>query len=277
MRERMTNSWLNGEATEHIAISDRSVLFGDSCFSTVAIRDGEPELWSRHRERLQLTAARLRFPALDIARLEQEVGVACQGVGRGILRVTLTRGSGGRGYGLPAQSAVQRLLLRRDWPTDIETRAREGVALRWCETSLSPQPLLAGLKHGNRLEQVLARAEWQDSQIAEGLMCDDQGHVVEATTSNVFFRSARGPWCTPALHRCGVAGVMRAEILAQLSLRGEPAQVAEFRPVELLQASEWFVCNAVVGIWPVVALAEQRWPIGEHTRLLQRLIARNLG
>lgn len=271
----MTNHWLNGEATEQLAITDRSVLFGDSCFSTVAIRAGEPELWSRHRERLQQTTERLRFPAVDYAQLEQEVRVACQGVARGILRLTLTRGSGGRGYGLPVQASVQRLLSRRDWPADIESRGREGVTLRWCEMRLSPQPALAGLKHGNRLEQVLARAEWQDAQIAEGLMCDDQGHVVEGTTSNLFFRHQQGQWCTPMLQRCGVAGVMRAEILAQLSARGETVQVAEFHPTALLQASEVFVCNAVIGIWPVRALAEQRWSIGEQTRMLQRLIARD--
>ena len=271
----MTNSWCNGEPTTQLAIDDRGLLFGDSCFTTAAIRNGMPELWSRHRERLQQTAQRLRFPQLDVAALEREVNQACADVERGILRVSLTRGSGGRGYALPCDAQPKRLLLRRDWPADIDSRAREGASVRWCETRLSSQPLLAGLKHGNRLEQVLARAEWQDAQIAEGLMCDDRGAVVEGTTSNLFFRNANGQWCTPLLTRCGVAGVMRAELLTRFQQLGLSVQQGDYWPEAVLAASELFLCNAVIGIWPVVALADKTWPIGEVTRQLQKLIGRN--
>ena len=271
----MISSWCNGEPATQLAIDDRSVLFGDSCFSTIAIRNGVPELWPRHRERLQLTVQRLRFLSPDWPALEREVAAACAGVERGILRVTLTRGRGGRGYGLPTEAQMQRLLLRRDWPLDIERFGRDGIRLRWCETRLSAQPLLAGLKHGNRLEQVLARAEWQDAQIAEGLMCDDRGAVVEGTSSNLFFRTADGRWCTPSLQRCGVAGVMRAELLAQCELHGLPVEIGDFLPDALLTATEVFLCNAVIGIWPVIALATQQWAIGPGTRQLQQLIGRN--
>lgn len=271
----MISSWCNGEPATQLPIDDRSVLFGDSCFSTIAVANGQPALWSRHRERLQLTVQRLRFPEPDWQALERELAAACSGVERGIVRITLTRGRGGRGYGLPANGECQRLLLCRDWPQDIEPRGRDGIRIRWCDTRLSTQPLLAGLKHGNRLEQVLARAEWQDAQIAEGLMCDDRGLVVEGTTSNLFFRAADGHWCTPSLPRCGVAGVMRAELLAQCEQQGLPVEVADFQPDALLAATEVFLCNAVIGIWPVIALAERQWPIGAATRQLQQLIGRN--
>lgn len=270
----MLTSWCNGKLSAQIACDDRSVLFGDSCFSTIAIRDGQAELWQRHRERLEMTVQRLRFPVVDFLLLEQEVAQACAGIARGILRVTLTRGSGGRGYALPGHADPLRLLLRRDWPADVEPRARDGVELRWCDTRLARQPLLAGLKHGNRLEQVLARAEWQDAQIAEGLMCDDQGHVIEGTTSNLFFRNRQGEWCTPDLQHCGVAGVMRAEILSRLALHGKTVREQAFRPEALMEASEVFVCNAVIGIWPVVALAAQRWAIGADSVWLQEQILR---
>lgn len=269
-------SWVNGVASDTVAITDRSLLFGDSCFTTVAVRAGQPRQWSRHRERLLQTTAQLRFPSLDIAQLEQEVFSACQPVDRAILRITLTRGSGGRGYALPDTVQAQRLLLLRDWPADIEVRGQTGIRVRWCETRLSAQPLLAGLKHGNRLEQVLARAEWQDAQIAEGLMCDDLGQVVEGTTSNLFFRSMDGQWCTPSLQRCGVAGVMRAELLEAFKKAEENVREAAFTPAQLLAATEVFLCNAVIGIWPVVALADRQWLIGERTRQMQHYLERNL-
>lgn len=270
-------SWCNGELNGQVASDDRALLFGDSCFTTVAIQNGRPELWSRHRERLLTTTQQLRFPALDMPQLEQEVELACHDVERAVLRVTLSRGSGGRGYALPDRVQPQRHLLRRPWPADVEQRARDGVHLRWCQARLAHQPLLAGLKHGNRLEQILARAEWQTAQIAEGLMCDYQGHVIEGTTSNVFFRDPCGNWCTPDLAQCGVAGVMRAEILARLQQQGLPVLVQDFMPDAIGQCTEIFVCNAVAGIWPVVELMGQRWPIGAQTRWLQTALGRDAG
>jgi len=270
----MMTSWLNGLPCDRIAMTDRALLFGDSCFTTIAVRDGQPELWPRHRERLLQTVRRLNFPELDIGMLASEVMLACRNVPRAILRVTLTRGSGGRGYGLPTESILQRMLLRRDWPADIDSGARDGVALCWCETRLAQQPLLAGLKHGNRLEQVLARAEWQDPLFAEGLMCDTDGHVIEGTSSNLFFRHSSGHWCTPALDRCGVAGVMRAELLMQLRASSEVVVEGNYRPDDLNSATEVFVCNSIIGIWPVTVLSDCQWPVGNRTRTLQVAIGR---
>ncbi|NQD38908.1 aminodeoxychorismate lyase [Permianibacter sp. IMCC34836] len=272
----MTDSWLDGIPCDRIAVDDRALLFGDSCFTTIAVRDGQPELWPRHRERLQQSLLRLQFPVLDLNLLTQEVMAACAGVERAILRVTLTRGAGGRGYALPVAGNVRRLLLRRDWPADIDQRGRDGVQLRWCETQLSEQPLLAGLKHGNRLEQVLARAEWQDARIAEGLMCDRNGHVIEGTTSNLFFCNADGHWCTPALDRCGVAGVMRAELLARFQAQGINVAQGDYSMADVQTATEVFICNSIIGLWPVLALADRRWVIGEQTRRLQQAIGRSV-
>lgn len=270
-------TWCNGEQGGQVASDDRALLFGDSCFTTMAIRAGQPELWSRHRERLLATTEQLQFPPLDMVQLEREVAVACRDVERAVLRVTLSRGCGGRGYALPDSGQPQRHLLRRPWPVNVEQRARDGVQLRWCQAKLAHQPLLAGLKHGNRLEQILARAEWQAPQIAEGLMCDYHGHVIEGTTSNVFFRDARGNWCTPALTQCGVAGVMRAEILARLQQQGQSVLIQDFAPDAIGQCTEIFVCNAVAGIWPVIELNGQRWPIGTQTRWLQAALRRDTG
>jgi 4-amino-4-deoxychorismate lyase len=146
-----------------------------------------------------------------------------------------------------------------------------GITLRWCATRLSRNALLAGIKHSNRLEQVLAQAEWRDENIAEGLMLDTEGELVCGTMTNVFL-VLEGSLITPDLRYSGIAGVMRKNVLmlaASLNIETEQRAV---RAEEVQAAQELFVCNAVRGIQPVIALEQQQWPTGELTRkLLQAL------
>src|SRR5690606_31058408 len=135
-------------------------------------------------------------------------------------------------------------------------------------TRLAEQPLLAGLKHLNRLEQVLARAEWQDTRYAEGLLCDVSGRIVEGVFSNLFLVRG-GVLQTPALTRCGVAGVMRAELLEYAASLGVPCAVGDYERADLLVADEIFVCNSLYGVWPVRRFAGRDWPVGPLTRTLQ--------
>lgn len=153
---------------------------------------------------------------------------------------------------------------------------RTGLRLRWCRLRLARQPALAGLKHLNRLEQVLARSEWRDPRIDEGLCLDTGGNVVCATTANLFVVRG-GVLATPALDQCGVAGVARAFLLARARRRW-PVQVRALRPAELLAADELFLCNAVRGVMPVRALGERRWQPGPVTAALgYTLAARGIG
>lgn len=150
--------------------------------------------------------------------------------------------------------------------------AEQGVHLFPCTTRLSEQPALAGLKHLNRLEQVLARAEWQDSAYAEGLMRDMTGRVVEGVFSNLFIVKA-GELLTPSLERCGVAGVMREELLHRASQAGVKTQITDISMERLLGADEIFVCNSLYGVWPVRQFETSVWSVGPLTRKLQRLVA----
>jgi 4-amino-4-deoxychorismate lyase len=141
----------------------------------------------------------------------------------------------------------------------------DGVRTRLCQLRLAEQPLLAGLKHLNRLEQVLARAEWDDPAIFEGILCDAQGLVVSATMANLFAR-VDGRWLTPALHRQGVAGVARAEVLASCP----QIEVGELTLNALYCASEVFLSSSVRGIVPVKWLEQNSYAPGEMTRYLQQ-------
>lgn len=260
---------INGESSGQIAATDRGLHYGDGLFETIAMIDGRPRLWSAHMARLQRGCEVLRLPSPDLQLLYEEAQRLCVGTERAVLKVVLTRGSGGRGYRLPQEATPQRLLFRYPWPDYPQPSA--GIRVRLCHTPLACNPALAGIKHLNRLEQVLARAEWDDPAIHEGLMCDLDGQVKEGTMSNLFWvRDAR--LYTPELARCGVAGVMRAEVMALARDLGMSVTFDEALPDELLQMDELFLTNSLIGIWPVGHFAGRDFLPGEVTQGLSSVL-----
>jgi len=182
------------------------------------------------------------------------------------LKLTITRGPGPRGYRPPAEPSVTRIV------TSSAARPRGDalapLLIRICDTRLGLNPLLAGLKHLNRLEQVMACAEWDDPDIGEGLMLSTDGRLISATAANVFLVEG-GRLVTPAIRDCGVAGVMRQVVLAAAADRGQPVLVEDVHPDRLANADELFVTNAVIGIRPVKELIGiRRWATGDVTRSL---------
>ncbi|MGE8495983.1 MAG: aminodeoxychorismate lyase [Pseudomonas sp.] len=266
-------TWVDGRPAELLSVTDRGLAYGDGLFETIAVTDGRPTFLDRHMARLLAGCVRLGLP-LDADVVRAELLQFCASLGEGVAKLTVTRGDGQRGYAPPQPTVARRILQGSAKPAYPAAHAELGVRLFPCTTRLSEQPLLAGLKHLNRLEQVLARAEWADSDHAEGLMCSLSGQVIEGVFSNLFLVKD-GRLLTPDLSRCGVAGVMRAELLAQAALLGIDSEVREITLDELLAADEVFVCNSVYGVWPVRSLQASDWPVGPLTRKLQAL-ARDL-
>ncbi|MBN6775163.1 aminodeoxychorismate lyase [Pseudomonas granadensis] len=262
-------SWVDGQPADSLSLKDRGLAYGDGLFETIAVRGGQPILLDRHLARLAKGCARLAITA-DIEQIADELLRYAAAMGEGVLKLILTRGDGQRGYA-PDPAAPGRRILQGNPPAAYPAaHAEHGIRLFPCTTRLSRQPLLAGLKHLNRLEQVLARAEWQDSEHAEGLMLDRTGRVIEGVFSNLFI-VRDGVLITADLQRCGVAGVMRAEILFQAESLAIPSQITDISLEQLQWADEVFVCNSVYGVWPVRAYAALSWPVGPLTRKLQTL------
>ncbi|WP_339510005.1 aminodeoxychorismate lyase [Pseudomonas sp. RL_15y_Pfl2_60] len=266
-------SWVDGHPEALLSIKDRGLAYGDGLFETIAVTAGTPVLLERHLSRLAQGCARLKI-ALDQRLLRNELQAFCAVLGNGIAKLIITRGDGLRGYAPPVAAQSRRILLGSPPASYAPENAQEGVRLFACKTTLAEQPLLAGLKHLNRLEQVLARAEWDDPAYAEGLMCDVGGRIIEGVYSNIFM-VRDGQLFTPDLSRCGVAGVMRAELLDQAGQLSIPCAVTDINLNELRSADEVFVCNSVYGVWPVLELLDSRWLAGPMTRRLQA-IARDL-
>jgi 4-amino-4-deoxychorismate lyase len=251
-----------------IAADDRGLAYGDGLFETMRAHEGDVPWWDRHWARLRHGAERLGIPlpAQDLVRRQS---LRLLGGGSAVLRLQLTRGCGGRGYTPPLEAEPTWMLARHPLPASAPPG---GLRLRWCETRLSEQPALAGLKHCNRLEQVLARAEWNapgaaDAEADEGLMCGSGGQVVCATSANLFILHG-GEWATPPVDRCGVAGVVRGWLVEQFGVTERPLERAEVETAEAV-----VLTNAVRGILPVARLGGRRWPLHPCMLEWQRRLA----
>ncbi len=269
------NSLVNGEARDSLPLADRGLSYGDGLFETVFIKNGRPRFWPKHLQRLQNGCAALGIAPPAAVTLRQEIAQLFADGGDGVLKIIVTRGSGGRGYYSDTSLAPTRILTRHTLPAYPTAYWQDGIAARLCQTSLSCQPRLAGIKHLNRLEQVLARREWADGPWVEGLMLDAAGRVIEGIMSNVFLVQGE-QISTPNLDRCGVQGIMRGQVLEMLSAAGRPVRIRAVAQEELWTADELFVTNSLIGIWPVKSLDARQVYRTTVVKTLQRMLGQVL-
>ncbi|MDD9819121.1 MAG: aminodeoxychorismate lyase [Gammaproteobacteria bacterium] len=254
---------------------DRGLHYGDGLFETFAVRAGKPLCWERHMRRLARGGRRLRLAVPDAELLWREALRLCAGAERAVLKLILTRGAGQRGYRPPAAARPCRIMLCYPWRAPPREHLASGIAARVCETRLAAQPRTAGLKHLNRLEQVLAQQEWDDPRVPEGIMLDSRGRPVAGTMSNLF--AIRGNLLlTPDLALHGVAGIVREMLLELAPGCGLQPRVGALQLQELQAAEESFVCNSLFGLWPLRCIDGHPVPLGPAVRRLRgELLAKN--
>jgi len=260
---------IDGVETDRLSVFDRGLQYADGLFETIAVRHGGPCLWREHLDRLSRGADRLGIPTVQPDLLLRECRRLIRGLSAGVLKVILTRGSAGRGYCPPEDPRPRRILILYPWPDYPSAWWEQGVAVTLCRTPLGENPVLAGLKHLNRLEQVLARSEWRDPQTAEGLMQDGRGRVIGGTMSNLFL-VAGGRLLTPRLDTCGVAGTVRGLVMRVASAFGIEVLERDMARTDLIVADGLFLTNALIGVWPVRRLEAQKMGL---ERLPTELIA----
>jgi 4-amino-4-deoxychorismate lyase len=268
--------WVNGICQDYIPVTDRGLQYGDGLFETLEIWQGHPLFWQAHLSRLLEGCSRLHIQDVSIDILTAEVKLACANVenfdSRCVLKLIITRGSGGRGYRQPDTVQPTRIISLHPYPYYSADYQTEGIIARFCQTRLGLNSTLAGIKHLNRLEQVMARTEWDGTNIQEGLMLDSNGHVVEGTMSNVFYIQ-QGVVYTPDISQAGVAGIIRGIVIALAQAQGIPLIIKQLVSKEiLLAADEVFVTNSIIGIWPVRQLEHRIYGIGPLTRQLQGML-----
>ncbi|MGH8509684.1 MAG: aminodeoxychorismate lyase [Gammaproteobacteria bacterium] len=261
---------VNGQPDPCVNASDRGLHYGDGLFETLAIVKGTLSYWDRHYSRLALGCERLGFPRPEERLLLKEAHGCSSGVQRGVLKLILTRGTGTRGYRAANSAMPTRIWVLYAWPEYPEHYWQRGITVRLCTTRLARNRSMAGVKHLNRLEQVLARSEWNDPAIAEGLMLDTSGFLTEGTMSNVFLVRGRKLF-TPDLSVAGVCGIMRGVIIEAAKRLGIETRVKAMRLSELWCADHAFVCNSVVGIWPIAEVIARRKHLFEVGHLVREI------
>ncbi len=250
---------------------DRGLHYGDGLFETIAVKSGQAELLTEHINRLKESCDKLKFINVDFSNITQEIISEAKKIDKGIIKLIVTRGCGGRGYSIPDNMKATYIILQYPWPDYSKTNWKNGVFVKKCDLILAQQPRLAGMKHLNRLENIIAKMELTNSEFIEGILCDSDGNVIEATSSNIFIVKDKQVF-TPSLESCGVSGIMRGQVIKRaldiqlkINIKLVPYKI-------LLNADEIFLTNSVIGIWPVSKLNEKIYNDFTVTRKIMKLL-----
>lgn len=241
---------VNGAATGELAATDRGLAYGDGVFRTFPVTRGRAHHWRFQFRKLAEDCAALALPCPAEPVVAAEIARVSTTEEECVVKVIVTRGGSERGYAPPSDPETTRIVLSAPRPRVPEAFVRNGVGIRVCHTRLAIQPRLAGVKHLNRLENVLARSEWDDAEVAEGLMLDTEGNVIGGTMTNLFAVEKNG-LVTPELSGCGVAGVTRERILAAAERHGMSRRIETLTLDRVLKAQELMLVNSVIGVWAV--------------------------
>ncbi len=265
-----------GESLTTVAIDDRGFQYGDGLFETVAVRHGEPRLWSFHVDRLEDGCRTLGLEAPDPTELRQTLDSALVQASADpvfcVAKIIVTGGVTQRGYGRSPSTPTS--VYAGVFPSvpQPESAYRDGVDTMRCDTRLAVGSTTAGLKTLNRLEQVLAQSECLSRDIFEGMTLDADGKLICGTMSNVFL-VRQNEILTPSLARCGVRGVMRRHVIETLRNAGQAVAQCDLDIDDLHNADEVFLSNSQFGVLPVRSCDDSEWPVGQVTREVMALLA----
>lgn len=253
--------WVDGVASRALPLPDRGLDYGDGLFETILLVNGKPLLLDSHLSRLKLGLSTLEIPDCItevISQIDSILNtVVC--TAESAMRVTVTRGAGPRGYASPVDPVPRVILSVHKLPESDYKQIQSPASLSLAKVRWSFQPVLAGVKHLNRLDQVLAATEKRQLGVDEVLMLDHQSNVVSVSAGNIF-ALIDGQLITPLLSGCGVAGTRRRLVLETLAPSlGLAAGEAKLTIDELKGAAEVFYCNALTGFRPVAKFAERSW------------------
>ncbi len=264
---------VDGKPVDSVPATDRGLNYGDGLFETIRLHQGRPCLLERHLHRLRAGCVRLALPYPGDRALRQDIERLVDAQeGDAVLRLVLTRGDGGRGYAPSPNAQGRRIVALHPMPPVGPDALRVGL----CTTRLGRNTTLAGLKHLNRLEQVLAAAEVAAAGWDEGLMLDEAGLVIEATRHNVFFLRA-DRISTPPLTHAGVAGVMRQLVIEAADAMSMGGDEQPLRYDELHEIDSLFLCNAVAGVRCVKRIGSRAYEPGDALeRLRSALVERGV-
>jgi 4-amino-4-deoxychorismate lyase len=269
---------VNGHEQLNIPIADRAVQYGDGCFTTMAYRAGKLELFDAHIERLRLACKALFIQYDDWSGLKQSIIDSFSQTKdcKCVVKVIITRGEGGRGYSPENVSSPNVIITQHQIPDHYHQWQSNGISLTRSAVKLARQPLLAGIKHLNRLEQILVKQDLHSSGFDDAIVCDTELNIIETSVGNLFWYK-NNRWFTSSLEYSGVEGVMRNLLLSLMTEKGLSCDVVQGSFDDLLESQEILVCNSLMTIIPVSSLfcpktKQTRQYQNQNTLRLQKLM-----
>ncbi|KLN66315.1 aminodeoxychorismate lyase [Vibrio sp. VPAP30] len=262
---------VNGVYADSISLTDRSFQYGDGCFTTMLTREGEICRWPLHVARMNACLDTLRIPRPDWNEVEGWLKQVARSDNKAGLKLHISRGEGGRGYSPTQVTSPNVTISDFIYPAHYEQWQQQGLVLGVCDLRLGHNPLLAGHKHNNRLEQILLKAELEQRSFADGIALDIEGNVIETTMANLFWFKDSTLF-TPVLDKAGVSGVIRRDVLEWAAIQGISTQIGEFKLAEVMEADEVFVTNSILGVAPIRAISSHQFDIGNTTKRIQEMI-----
>ena len=256
---------INGKFVDELAAHDRGLHYGDGLFETITVENMQLLCWDEHLKRLERGCIKLNIAVPDKNLLKNEVSALINTESQGVIKIIISRGQGGRGYKILENIAPTRIISLYPWPNHYDENSTSGVKTRICKYRYAKNPFLAGIKHLNRLEHILARSEWNDHSIAEGIVMDSEYYVIEGIMSNIFCIIGKTLY-TPDLSACGIEGIVRGKIIELASNLKFNVEIKKISLGFLMNAEEIFMCNSIIGVWPVNIIDETKFSKHKKTQ-----------
>jgi len=264
-------TWVNGQRCSTIAVNDRGLSYGDGLFTTILVANGQCCLLEKHLSRLQQGIKLLAIAQIDFNQLIGQLVSLGEQLEQGLIKVIITRGAGVRGYSSVGCDSPSVIVSTGDLPANYRQLRVKGICVGVSTVALGLNPVTAGLKHLNRIEQVLVRQQIDQHNWQDAIVLDCQGFIVESNLANLFWVD-QGILYTPSLDFAGVDGVMRARVLEQAKDLELEVKCDRYRLSSIIGASEIFITNSLMQLVPIVGIEEYKYAIGPITKALSKLL-----
>ncbi len=264
-------TWVNGEPCDTISAADRGLSYGDGLFTTILVAKGHCCLIDKHLKRLQDGIKLLGIAQIDFALLIEQLTARARALDNGVIKVVVTRGEGQRGYSSKGCVSPTVIMTASALPKHYQQLRQAGISVGVSTIPLGLNPVTAGLKHLNRLEQVLVRQQIDQEGWDDAIVLDCQGFIVESNLANIFWVKEKQLY-TPSLELAGVAGVMRDFVIEKAKGLGIAVNIDRYRLGSITDADEIFITNSLMQLVPVVKIEERNYELGQLSNKLAQAV-----
>jgi len=267
----MSDVWVNGHKTDTVSVLDRGFSYGDGIFTTIKVKRGQCLLLTQHLVRLQHGITTLAITQIDFKLLLDDLTNKARQLDDGVLKVIITRGIGQRGYSSVGCESPTIVISTGSLPAIYQEWQQQGIAVGISTIALGINPLTAGIKHLNRLEQVLVKQQIDQNQWLDAIVLDCQACVIETSMANLFWRTGDKVF-TPSLDFSGVNGLMRQQVIDHLTAKGVSVSQDRFKLSSVMDADEVFMTNCLMGITPINMIESKAFTLGETAKDLIKVL-----